>query len=105
MDIVCVEILKMIDDSFPMFVECVLLGSNGKKHYFHDKLPVFFSDSHTITFPTKGQIRCQIIQEKEETLIIDTLFPDGIESTQGKHRFEICKNQIYSLNHKVEFDK
>lgn len=100
MDIVYVEILRMIDDSFPIFVECVLLDSRGKKHYFHDKISIFLSDSHTITFPTIGQIRCQIIQDGEETLIIDTLFPDRLESTQGQHRFEIHKNQIYSFDNK-----
>lgn len=95
MNTVKVEIQKIIDHSFPVFVECVLVAYDGKKYYFHDKLPVFSSDCNT-KIPSVGKMRCRIVQDKQDTLVIDTLLPDGIESTHGAHRFEVYKNQISS---------
>lgn len=88
-----VEILRIIDNSFPVFVECVLVDCNGKKHYFHDKLPVFSLDCNT-EVPRVGEMGCRIIQDKQDTLVIGTLLPDGIESTNEEYRFEVYKSQI-----------
>lgn len=88
-----VEISKIIDNSFPAFVECGFVDCTGKRHYFHDKLPVFSSED-SIELPSFGEMRCRIIQNKQDTLIIETLLPDDIESTTGEYRFEVYKNQI-----------
>lgn len=52
-----VEILKIIDNGFPVFVEAVLVDCNGVKHYFHDKLSVFSLDCE-IKIPCIGEMRC-----------------------------------------------
>lgn len=87
-----VEIVRMICDSFPAFVECVLVDCHGKKHYFHDKISVFSLDYDT-EVPKTGEMRCRIVQVGQDSLIIDTLLPDAIESTDGEHRFEIDRGE------------
>lgn len=88
-----VDIVRITDDSFPVFVEAVLVDCHGEKHYFHDKLPVFALDFNT-EFPAVGGMRCQIVETKQETIIIDISLPDNIESTAGAHRFEVWKSEI-----------
>lgn len=53
---VLVHILKITDDSFPVFVECALVDRTGKIHYFRDKLPVFSSE-HGAAVPGIGKIK------------------------------------------------
>lgn len=88
-----VEILRIIDGGFPAFAECMLVDCNGKKHYFQDKFPVFSSEYIT-EFPHSGEMRCQMVQNKQNTLIIDTSMPDDITSINGEHKFEIYKSQV-----------
>lgn len=89
-----VKILKIIDNSFPIFVECVLVDLNGERHYFHDKLSVF-SIEDSVQYPCFGELRCQITQYKRNTVVIETLLPDDIESITGKYRFEVYRNQVF----------
>ena len=95
--VVKVEILKIIDVSFPIFIEFELIDINGKSYHFIDKVPVV-SDDYDLVPPCIGYMRCNIIDETENTFIIDTTLPDDIESTNGEHTFEVYKEQIL---HKV----
>lgn len=88
-----VEILKIIDNGFPVFVEAVLVDCNGVKHYFHDKLSVFSLD-YEIKIPCIEEMRCQIVLRGQNILVIDTSSPDDIVSTKGDYRFEVYQNQL-----------
>lgn len=88
-----VEAVKITDDSFPVFVECELIDSHGKKHIFHDKHPIFFRN-YDIVIPCSGEMNCKIIKNYRDTVIIDTSEPDDIESDEGKHIFEVDKELI-----------
>ena len=88
-----IEIVKITDNSYPVFVEARLVDCNGNAHYFHDKLPVFTIDEPK-SIPCDGIIRCTLITENADTVLIDTLTPDDIESLDGVSRFEIFKDQI-----------
>ena len=68
---VAVEITKIVDEPFPIFVEAVLIDINGTEHYFLDKLPVF-SASYNVSVPCIGEMRCEIVQNKRTTMIVDT---------------------------------
>ena len=88
-----IEIVRVIDKSYPVFVEARLTDCNGNAHCFHDKLPVFTLNEPK-NIPCDGIIRCTLITENADTVLIDTLTPDDIESLDGVSRFEIFKDQI-----------
>ncbi len=88
-----VEILKIIDEHQPIFVECLLVDCNGISHYFHEKLPVV-SLNESMEFPCKGGISCKIVQETKDTLIIDTSSPIYVESVDDECLFEVKRSQV-----------
>ena len=65
-----VKILKIVDMSYPIFVEFELVP------------------------PCVGYMRCNIINETENTFIIDTALPDDIASKNGEYLFEVNKDRI-----------
>lgn len=65
--------------------------------YFVDKLHVF-TLAYNSRPPCIGKMRCNIIESKQETFIIDTSLPDDIESKNEEYKFEMFRNQA-SLNH------
>ena len=98
---VMVNLIEIIDNtSYPMVIKCELNDCKGTKHYFIDKAPVicecekYTNESLCLTPGCTGAIRCNIAEEKEKTYIIDTEFPDHVESLNGDYRFEVWKEQI-----------
>lgn len=87
-----VNVLRIIDDSFPVFVECELIDCHGTHHYFIDKLPVV--SEYDAVPPCIGAIRCTVMENKENTVVIDTSLPDDIASTNGAYQFEVYQNQV-----------
>lgn len=88
-----VTILKIVDTSYPIFVEFELVDAKGASHYFIDKVPVVSGDDELVP-PCVGYMRCNIINETENTFIIDTALPDDIASKDGKYVFEVNKDRI-----------
>lgn len=93
MAVVKVEILKIIDMSFPIFIEFEFVDINGTSHHFIDKVPIVSGDYDFVP-PCEGHMRCTIIKETENTFIIDTVLPDDIESSNNEHTFEVYKDQV-----------
>ncbi len=91
--VVKVNILEIVDRSFPIFVEFELIDSKGISHHFIDKVPVI-CDDYDPAPPCAGYMGCNIINETENTFIIDTAFPDAIESLKGEYHFEVYKEQV-----------
>lgn len=88
-----VNILEILNMSFPIFVKFELIDCNGVSHHFIDKVPVI-SDNYDLIPPGTGNMRCSIIKETNNTIIIDTSKPDDIESLNGKYQFEVFKEQV-----------
>ena len=88
-----VNVLKIVDMSFPIFVKFELIDCNSVSHYFIDKVPVI-SDNYDLIPPCTGNMRCSIIRETNNTIIIDTSKPDDIESLNGEYQFEVFKEQV-----------
>lgn len=88
-----VEILKIINNGFSVFVEAVLVDCNDVKHYFHNKLSVFSLDCE-IKIPCIGEMRCQIVLREQNILVIDTSSPDDIVSTKGEYKFKVYQNHL-----------
>ena len=88
-----VNVLEIVDMSFPIFVKFELIDCNSVSHYFIDKVPVI-SDNYDLIPPYTGNMRCSIIMETNNTIIIDTSKPDDIESLNGEYQFEVFKEQV-----------
>lgn len=88
-----VEILRIVDDSFPVFVEFELIDCKGNSYHFIDKTPVVGCE-YDVVPKSDGYLRCSIIDEREDTYVIDTSLPDDIENVNGECRFEVKKEQM-----------
>lgn len=86
------DILRIINNSQPIFVECKLVDYNEISYYFIEKLPVVAN--YDSLPPCVGAARCKILETKKNTFVIDTHLPDDIESKNGKCIFEVYKNQV-----------
>ena len=63
MDRVSVSILRYVGDSFPGFVECLLVDADGREHHFIEKVPVIGGRpdlSLDSVFPQPGHIGCTV---------------------------------------------
>ena len=98
---VTVKVIEVIDDSgYPMIIKCELIDYKGVKHHFIDKVPVICQCDRYLYVQLcwkedcAGIIRCNIIGETDKTYIIDTEYPDDVESLNNEYQFEVWKEQI-----------
>ena len=91
-----VILVKVIDDFFPVWVECELTDSNGRVHVFREKLPIVDSDGRTVKegLPQTGAIRCTVLEDKPDSVIIDTQLPDGVDFNTGTSRFSVSPHKL-----------
>lgn len=102
MNTVSVTIRGFVDDSFPGFVEFVLVDADGHEHHFVEKVPVVGGPanlSFDTVFPQRGHIDCVVLDEwfddQGRGLIhICTLEPWDIESVAGETNFTLLRDQI-----------
>src|SRR5688572_10014167 len=60
-----VEIVRLTDDSFPGWAECVLRDASGHEWLLADKLPTFTEAplDATSKYPQPGMVACEIVRE------------------------------------------
>ena len=80
--------------TYPSWAKAELTDRNGKTHVFQDKLPIFAYDDTDMTFPREGVIRCFIREVHEDHYVIDTQYPDDVESDGGETRFEVDRENV-----------
>jgi hypothetical protein len=99
MNYLSVKITGLVSDDFPGFVEIQFNDSNGKTHTFVEKLLVV-EDKDYLTlqgpYPRGGMIACEIVQENisNNTVLIDTAKPWGIETQEGQTIFTVATTLI-----------
>ena len=98
---VAVQIVRWVDESFPGFVECVLVDAAGMEHRFVDKVPVVSLDDlqPTSCFPCEGTIGCEVEAAWKDAAgrsvaRISTERPWGVASTTGRTRFVVLSSQV-----------
>lgn len=101
-----VSITRIVDEAFPIFVECVFTDVAAKQHYFHVKLPVI-SEAHfsrNEELPAPARLRCTIVaiivdaDSGERQAIVDTSRPWGEESTELRSEFIVFEKQLESIS-------
>ena len=89
-----VDITDITDDSgYPTFVRFAFTDIEGKRHFFVDKLPII-SAEYEVQLPCEGALRCHIIAEKPDSYVIDTTFPDFVDSEDEQYIFELPKGIV-----------
>jgi hypothetical protein len=91
-----VQIVRLVDDDFPGFIECQFIDAHGRLWSFIEKVPVVteaYLDAGS-TYPQTGVIACEEVGRflngsGREIVRIDTDRPWGVESIEGITRFEI----------------
>jgi hypothetical protein len=68
MQCLCIEIVAFVDESFPGFVQCAFVDSEGNRHTFIEKVPVvtlenLWKDS---TYPQTGTVRCGSVERLQD---------------------------------------
>lgn len=91
-----VTITKVIEQHQPAFVEFYLSDIHGKKHFFHDKIPIVSEEYYieNTDLPKDGTLRCTVTEKLKNSYIIDTDIPDYVESIDGSTVFEVAESEI-----------
>ncbi|MFO1044290.1 MAG: hypothetical protein U0941_21100 [Planctomycetaceae bacterium] len=93
------------DDPQPGIVECNFLDANGKQHQFVEKTAVVsYADIDAqSTYPRPGVIACVILDRYRDVLdrelvVVETVEPWGVESTEGAVRFSVYPSALIEWN-------
>ena len=91
--------IDLIDsNSYPEIVLCEFIDIYGIQHRIIEKWPVVSNAKYDNIFPKDAYIGCIIVEEKAESVIVNTDQPWYIESIEGKNIFEIPKSSLGSDN-------
>ena len=86
---------ELIDNSsYPAIVLLNFCDINGIKHEFIEKWPIISDEEFTNMFPIDCAIGCTLLKEEDNSYIVSTSSPWGIESEDGLTTFEIDKNLL-----------
>ena len=96
MTTVKVTITKVVEQAQPTFVEFYLTDIHGKKHFFHDKIPIVSEEYYIddTDFPKNGALGCTVTEKLKNSYIIDTDIPDHVDSLDGSTVFEVAESEI-----------
>ena len=93
---VVVQITRVIDDDYPIFIEFTLTDADGKLHLFHDKLPIIDAAPDKQFDPTGklGELPCTVIEHGDDLAVIDTTQPASVASTEDQTEFRVSAELI-----------
>lgn len=87
--------MKLIGNStYPEIVQCEFYDYAGYLHTFIEKWPVVSSEQFDNVFPTECFIGCVIVEERQNTFIVNTEEPWDICSEDENYIFEISKDLL-----------
>ena len=95
-----VDIIRFVDDCHPGWVECKLIDTQVREHYFIEKVPVVSLEDleASSSYPRVGLIACEVIERKlvdgREIAIVNTERPWAIESVEGDAEFSVFSAQL-----------
>lgn len=96
-----VRATKLVDPTFPGWVECVLIDSEKQVHTFVEKVPVVMKEVMPLdemNFPSDASIRCVVLDSDDNEAVINTTKPDGVCSIGEIDVFRVHIEDIESCN-------
>jgi hypothetical protein len=96
-----IDIVRWIDDGFPGWVECRFFDASGTEHRVQEKAPVVTSAdiSAASSYPQPGVVACTVLRrdvaaDGHEIVSVTTEQPYGIQSTDGRNRFDVPADSL-----------
>ena len=94
-----VAVLGVIDDGFPIVVECGFADAFGEEHRIVEKVPVV-SDADELV-PSIGYVSCEVVRRwadetGRELVTVSTELPFHITSTTAQTEFTLSVTQLLS---------
>lgn len=89
---VLVNVVAVDEDAFPGFVNFNITDNFCVPHSFTEKIPVIGIGVEKV--PYLAWIDCLVLEEREETVLISTNKPYGIESDKGQYELEVPIDSI-----------
>jgi hypothetical protein len=96
-----IEISRHEDDSFPGWVECVLVDAFDKRHLFVEKVSIVSLEplDKASAYPQQGAMACVVEarwcdEDGRRVARVCTSQPWGIESSEGISRFVVLESQL-----------
>lgn len=93
------EIDAWVDDAFPGFVRVRLVDADGRSWHFVDKVPIFRLDddiSPDTSLPRPAAVRCSLLGEAEEQVVLVSTAVDNVEAEEGTTQFRVRLDQLES---------
>ena len=92
-----VAVLGVIDDGFPIVVECGFADAFGEEHRIVEKVPVV-SDANELV-PPMGYVFCEVVRRwtdeaGRELVAVSTELPFHIASTTDQTEFTLSTTQL-----------
>src|SRR5215469_2536988 len=91
---ISVQIIRLVDDAFPGWVECELVDAHEHRHILRDKVPIFTVErlDAKSKYPRPGAVQCEILDrfrdaKGRELVRVTTQRPWGVASIEGTSDF------------------
>jgi hypothetical protein len=108
MKAIVIEIIRLLSDDYPGFVECRFIDAWQKEHIIQEKIPVV-SDrllDEKCEYPVAGIVACELLRkwtdnEGRRLLKISTKKPWDIETVEGLNEFDLLEEHLIELENKT----
>ncbi|MEU5786098.1 hypothetical protein ABZ754_00020 [Micromonospora purpureochromogenes] len=90
------EVVAWVSQDFPGWVRVRLVDADAKSWFFVDKVPVFTGgqvDADT-RLPAPVHLRCSIVGNDEEGVLVISTHPDAVEAEGGQTLFRVREDQL-----------
>lgn len=91
------EAIAWIDEDWPRRVRVRLVDADGRTWFFVDKVPIFFVDdgiSPGASLPRPAFVRCCVVGQQEDQVLVVSTLPDHVEAEDGTTQFRVRPNQL-----------
>jgi hypothetical protein len=85
------------DDPFPGVVEVELIDAESRTWTFIDKAAVFDRDNilgPASDYPVELRLACTVLERHDESVVISTAEPWGIETVEQQSTFTVHRDQL-----------
>ena len=96
-----VQIVRYVDSSFPGWVECMFVDSEGRCHTLRDKVPIFTVEllNEKCPYPRPGEVACEMLERFRDNLGNDVARitlqrPYAVESVEGANEFVVALDNL-----------
>ncbi|MGW1062181.1 hypothetical protein [Micromonospora rubida] len=91
------EAIAWVNEDWPGWVRVRLVDADGRTWFFVDKVPIFFGEddiSFGASLPRPAFVRCYVIGQQEDQILVVSTVPDHVEAEDGTTQFRVRPNEL-----------